>query len=118
MLKDVKYSIKEKNEAILEQSAKLAEAYEKLWKINERLEDDVRFNSERIANQRRRLIEHIHFNTHKLRGTMASIQGVLLLAQKEDMSKNVNELFEMLQVCVRQLDEIVRDFARQVDEDL
>ena len=35
MLKDVKYSIKEKNEAIMTQSAKLAEAYEKLWKINQ-----------------------------------------------------------------------------------
>jgi len=118
MLKDVKYSIKEKNEAIMTQSAKLAEAYEKLWKINQHLEDDVRFNTDKLRNQRSRLREHIHFNTHKLRGTMASLQGLLLLAQREDVSKNVSELFEMLHVCVRQLDEIVGDFTRQLDEDL
>ena len=118
MLKDVKYSIKEKNEAIMTQSAKLAEAYEKLWQINQHLEDDVRLNTDKLRNQRGRLREHIHFNTHKLRGTMASIQGLLLLAQREEMSKNVSELFQMLHVCIGQLDEIVRDFTRQLDDDL
>ena len=118
MLKEVNHSIKEKNDAIITQSAKLAEAYEKLWKINQHLEDDVRFNTDRAMNQRSRLREHIHFNTHKLRGTMASMQGLLLLAQREGMSKNVSELFEMLKVCIRQLDEIVGDLTRQLDDDL
>ena len=117
MLKEVNYSIKEKNEAIISQSAKLAEAYEKLWKINQRLEDDVRFNTDKVMNQRGRLRDHIHFNTHKLRGIMASIQGLLLLAQREEMNKNVIELFDMLKVCVRQLDDIVSDFVRQLDEE-
>jgi hypothetical protein len=118
MLKEVNHSIKEKNEAIISQSAKLADAYEKLWKINQRLEDDVRLNTDKVINQRGRLREHIHFNTHKLRGTMASMQGLLLLAQREGMSKNVSELFEMLHVCIRQLDEIVSNLTRQLDEDL
>ena len=117
ILEDVKHSIREKNEAILDQSAKLAEAYENLWKINQRLEDDVRDNSDKIRNQRSRLLEHIHFNTHKLRGTIASIQGLLLLARSEDLNSNVNELFEMLQVCVRQLDEITRDLTQQLHDD-
>ena len=49
---------------------------------------------------------------------MASIQGLLLLAQREEMSKNVSELLEMLHVCIDQLDEIVRDFTQQLDDDL
>ena len=118
MLKEVNHSIKEKNEAIISQSAKLADAYENLWKINQRLEEEVRFNSDKIKNQRGRLREHIHFNTHKLRGTMASMQGLLLLAQREGMSKNVSELFEMLHVCIRQLDEIVGNLTQQLDDDL
>jgi gas vesicle protein len=118
MLKEVNHSIKEKNEAILSQSTKLAEAYENLWKINQRLEDEVRFNTDKVKNQRGRLREHIHFNTHKLRGTMASMQGLLLLAQREGMSKNVSELFEMLHVCIRQLDEIVGNLTQQLDDDL
>ena len=118
MLKEVNHSIKEKNEAIISQSAKLAEAYENLWKINQRLEEEVRFNSDKIKNQRGRLREHIHFNTHKLRGTMASMQGLLLLAQREGMSKNVSELFEMLHVCIRQLDEIVGNLTQQLDDDV
>jgi signal transduction histidine kinase len=118
MLNDVNYSIKEKNAAILEQSAKLAEAYENLWKVNKNLEEQVHLRTERIRHQHTKLIEYAHFNTHKLRGPLASILGLLLLAQTEESSANIKEIFEMIHKATRELDKIVRDFTQRLDEDL
>jgi len=118
MLNDVNYSIKEKNEAILDQSAKLAEAYQNLWKVNQRLEEEVHLRTERIRYQHTKLIEYAHFNTHKLRGPLASILGLLLLAQKEESSNNIREIFEMIHTCTLELDKIVRDFTQRLDDDL
>jgi len=118
MLNDVNYSIKEKNEAIMEQSAKLAEAYENLWKVNKNLEEEVHLRTERIRHQHSKLVEYTHFNTLKLRGPLASILGLLLLAKNEESSKNIKEIFEMIRKATQELDGIVRDFTQRLDEDL
>ena len=118
LLNDVNYSIKEKNEAISAQSAKLAEAYENLWKVNKNLEEQVHMRTERIRYQHAKLREYAHFNTHKLRGPLASILGLLLLAQTEESSGNIKEIFEMIRKATQELDKIVRDFTQRLDEDI
>ena len=57
-----------------------------------------------LTMHQRKLVEYTHFYTHKLRGTLASMLGLLLLAEKEEMSESLNDLFEMMQVCTRQLE--------------
>ena len=118
MLTDVNDSIKEKNEAISQQSAKLAEAYENLWKVNQRLEEEEHVRAERIRHQHAKLVEQIHFIAHKLSGPLARILGLLHLAQKEEISKNVNDLLEMTHASALELDKIMRDFAHRLDDDL
>jgi signal transduction histidine kinase len=118
MLNDVNDSIKEKNEATSQQSAKLAEAYENLWKINQRLEEEEHVRTERIRHKNEKLIEHIHFATHKLRGPLARILGLLHLAQKEEISKNVDDLLEMTHRSALELDKIMRDLTQRMDDDL
>ena len=117
ILNDVNRSISEKNQAITEQAAKLSDAYENLWKVNHRLEEEVRLRTDKITIHQQKLIEHIRFYTHKLRGTMASMMGVLLLVQNEDMSKSLDELIDLMNACVRQMDEIIREFVHRVEED-
>lgn len=118
MLNAVNNSISEKNQAITEQAAKLSEAYESLWKINQRLEEEVQLRTNKIRLQHKKLIEYTHFNTHKIRGPLASILGLLVLAQKEDKSKSLDELLEMINLCARELDDIVRDFTQKLNDDL
>ena len=118
MLNDVNYSIKEKNEAIVQQSARLAEAYENLWKVNRNLEEQVQLRTERIRHQHKKLVEYTHFNNHKLRGPVASILGLLLLAEKEESSENIKEIFEMIHKATQELDRIVQDFTQRLEEDL
>ncbi|HEX6890567.1 MAG TPA: histidine kinase dimerization/phospho-acceptor domain-containing protein [Chryseolinea sp.] len=117
LLNDVNYSIKEKNEAIVAQSAKLAEAYENLWKVNQRLEEEVHLRTERIRHQHAKLIEYTHFNTHKLRGPLARILGLLHLTKKVDTSKEMKDLLEMMHASAHELDKIVRDFTHRLDDD-
>jgi sensor histidine kinase YesM len=117
MLNEVNNSISEKNHAISEQAAKLAEAYENLWKINQRLEQEVVLRTERVRVQHNKLVERAHFNMHKLRGSLSSILGLLYLIQKEEKSQSLGDLLDLVHVCTRELDEIVRDFTQQLNND-
>lgn len=116
ILTDVNRSISEKNRTMTEQAARLSDAYENLWKINQRLEEEVRLRADNNTIHQQKLHEYIHFYIHKLRGTMASMMGLLLLAQNEEMSKNLMELIDLMNAAVRQLDEILREFIRRTDE--
>jgi len=100
------------------QAAKLTEAYENLWRINQRVEEEVRLRTHNLTMHQRKLVEYTNFYSHKLRGTLASMLGLLLLAEKEEMSGSLNDLFEMMQVCTRQLEKIISDFTQKLDEGL
>jgi hypothetical protein len=111
ILNDTNNSISEKNQAISEQAAKLSEAFENLWTINQRLDEEVLLRTDSITRQHREMIKSIHFYTHKLRGTLSSMMGLVLLAKEEDKSQQLHELLELMNVCIRQLDESVRELG-------
>ena len=118
LLNDVNQSILEKNQAISEQAARLEEAYENLWKLNERLQEEVYLRTDKVTIQHRQLVEYIQFYTHKMRGTLASMTGLLMLARNEEMSQSLNELLELMNTCVHQLDKIVSDFTQKIHDGL
>src|SRR5574339_481400 len=104
LLNEVNRSILEKNQAISEQAARLEEAYENLWKLDQRLQEDVYVRTEKVTIQHRQLVEYIQFYTHKMRGTLASMTGLLLLAQNEEMSQSLEELLKLMNTCTHQLE--------------
>ncbi len=112
------HSISEKNRALTDQAARLEEAYENLWKVNERLQEEVYLRTDKVTIQHRQLVEYIQFYTHKMRGTLASMTGLLLLARDEEMSQSLNELLELMNKCIHQLDEVVRDFKQKIHDGL
>ena len=118
LLNEVNRSILEKNQAISEQAARLEEAYENLWKLDQRLQEDVYVRTEKVTIQHRQLVEYIQFYTHKMRGTLASMTGLLLLAQNEEMSQSLEELLKLMNTCTHQLEEIVGDFTQKVHDNL
>lgn len=118
LLNEVNQSLAEKNKAISQQAASLEEAYENLWKISQRLEKSVGGHSVAIAIQHRKLVESFYFHTHKLRGHLANMMGLLQLAQTEDKSANLDKLLELMTECTRRFDETLRDFTRHLQDDL
>jgi hypothetical protein len=117
-LDEINRSISKKDQAISEQAAQLAEAYEKLRKINERLEDEVRLRTDKLTIQHAKALEYAHHFTHKLRGTLASMVGLLQLAENEEMSQSLSELLVLMNICTHQLDEVLHDFTRKFHDDL
>ena len=97
-------------------AAVLEEAYENLRKINQKLEEKAHLDTDQVTFRHRKLLEYIKSSIHKIRGTLASLAGLLLLAQNEEMSKNLNELIQMMKSCIRQSDEIVRDFSEKLED--
>lgn len=117
-LNDLNFSISEKNEEITQQANQLARAYENMWKTNQRLEEEVNLRTEKIRLQSKKLIEYTNFNSHKLRGPIASFLGLLALIQTEEMSDNVKEMLQMLNTSANELDGIVREFTQDLDSEL
>ena len=118
LLDAVNRSLSEKNQVISEHTAQLEEAYENLWKINQQLQEDIYLKTDKVTIQHRQLVEYIQSYTHKMRGTLASMTGLLLLARNEEMSQSLDELLELMNTCTRQLEEIVRDFTQKVHDGL
>jgi len=117
-LNELNFSVSEKNEEITRQANKLAEAYENMWKINQRLEEEVNLRTEKIRLQNKKLIEYTNFNSHKIRGPLASILGLLSLMQAEEMSDASKEMLQMLNTLSNELDLIVREFTQRLDSEL
>jgi len=118
ILDDVNRSTSKKDQAISEKLAQLAEAYENILKVNQRLEEEVHLRADDQTNQHAKALEHIRFYSHKLRGTLASMVGLLQLAQTEEMSQSLKELIEMMNTCIRRMDQILHEFTRQLEDDI
>ena len=125
ILDDVNRSTSKKDQAISEKLAELAAAYEnilkinqRLEKINQRLEEEVHLRADNLTNQHAKALEHVRFYSHKLRGTLASMMGLLQLAQTEEMSQSLKELLEMMNTCTRRMDQILHEFTRQLEDDI
>ena len=92
--------------------------HENILKINQRLEKDIHVHTDRLTVQHAKVLEHTRFYSHKLRGTLASMVGLLQLAQTEEMSQNLKELIEMMNTCTRRMDEVLHEFTRQMEDDI
>lgn len=118
LLNHVNQSLAEKNKAITEQAARLEEAYENMWKISQRLEKEGNKHSGDEQIQHQKFVESFYYHTHKLRGILASMMGILQLIHTEYKSENLNELVDLMDECARKFDQALREFTRQMEEDL
>lgn len=117
-LNELNVAISEKNAEITRQAQKLAEAYEKIRQTNQRLEEEVFERTAKIQLQSKKIIEYTHFNSHKLRGPLARILGLVMLMDRESMNDELRELLSKLNISAQELDEIVREFTIKLDSEL
>ena len=117
-LNNIEVSMSVKHEEIRRQANKLAEAYANIWKTNQHLKEEVNLCTEKILVLNKKLIEYSTFNSHKLRGPVASFLGLISLIQTEEINDSVKEMLQMLNTSANELDSIVQEFTRRLDSEL
>jgi len=109
------FSILHLNNEIEAQAEELRQANEEVNSINENLEKIIQKRTEVIRNQNTRLREFAFMNAHKIRGPVASILGIMnLLADTRNAHLN-HDLLQHLDICTRNLDQVIREVTRQLE---
>jgi tetratricopeptide (TPR) repeat protein/cell division protein FtsB len=112
----VNSSLKKLNAQIVLQREELKVANEEISSINENLENLVKQRSDHIESQKRQLTEYAFFNSHKVRGPLTSILGIInLMKMNPDLIKSDN-LIEKLEEASHKMDTTIREINVILDD--
>jgi len=89
---------------------------EEIKSINENLEALVKERTRELERKNKVLEEYAFINSHKLRGPVARILGLLKLFSNEKFSKDGEELFGHLNKTTIEMDVIVRDITKTIEK--
>jgi signal transduction histidine kinase len=109
-------NLETKNEEINSKTIELERLNKKLDRINKTLEYKVQRRSALLLDQTRKMEEYAFMNSHKLRGPIASLLGLINLLDKDYLSteEKVN-VFSSFKSEVVNIDKIVRDINRVIE---
>lgn len=121
-LKKLTESIAEQRDVIVVQKLRIEEQHELLMQSKEELEEKVKertleleeANRELVRNNTR-LLQFSYSISHNLRGPLATIMGLLNLADVSILNKEQLELYQRLVATTHDLDAIIRDLMIIVD---
>lgn len=116
-LKLLNRSISEKNEEIMAQSEELIVANEAIKSINDDLEREVNHRTEKIKEQNEKLIEYAYFNAHKVRGPLARILGLVMLAELETSPEGLRDLQEKINFSAKELDDVIMEINQKLENE-
>jgi tetratricopeptide (TPR) repeat protein len=85
-------------------------------KLNENLETRVQERTEEIRFQNQKLVEYAFFTAHEVRGPLARILGLVDLVKVKELNHEREEIMSRLQVAANELDEIIRQVNRKLEE--
>lgn len=106
------------NEKIEKQAQDLQQSYEEISGLNDNLEALVKQRTAVIESQNQRLREFVFFNSHKIRGPLASLLGLVSLLRQEPLStENSKQLIAYLEESAIKLDDVVREVGQQLDNE-
>jgi tetratricopeptide (TPR) repeat protein len=103
------------NNEIEAQAEELRQANEEVNSINDNLEKIIQRRTEVIQNQNNRLREFAFMNAHKIRGPVASMLGIMILLKDSRNTHLTEELLQHLYTCTRNLDEVIHEVTRQLE---
>jgi tetratricopeptide (TPR) repeat protein len=84
---------------------------------NENLEKIVSERTQVIREQNERLLEFVYLNSHKIRGPIATLLGLVHLMQNEKNSHLHDELVQYVCSSAKELDCMVRDVNRELEKE-
>ncbi|SKC54911.1 hypothetical protein [Ohtaekwangia koreensis] len=111
------------NEQLEQTSIEISAQNEVIATYNKRLEVLVEERTKDIQILNRKLIEYAFFNSHKVRGPLARILGLVYLMKRATVSSQDNydhELVEhinMMDVCATELDDVIKTITKLLDEE-
>jgi signal transduction histidine kinase len=113
-ISNVNKELKDKNEEILTQNEKITQQREEIKSSHDRLEMQIQERTRKIALLNEKLLEFAFFNSHKIRGPLARILGLvnitnLLKIERADDLVTVKDYLGKIDASAKQLDEIVRE---------
>jgi tetratricopeptide (TPR) repeat protein len=109
--------IQKQKEAIESQTDELKNLNDQLQDLNRSLETKIAERTERLTWQNQKLAEYAYANAHQLRAPVVSILGLVNLIKRIDLGENDRVLIDKLQICGKDLDQITRLIARNLEED-
>src|SRR5688572_2543909 len=116
-LQQVNREIQNKNEELRASEEELQASSEELKQINENLNNLVKFRTDTILEQNKKIINHAFINAHKVRSPLARILGLVNLMRYESNNDGNNEeLLKRLGHSARELDEILSEVRANLDE--
>lgn len=102
-----------KQELIVKHSEELEAKNLEIEKTNSNLEALVQLRTQMIMEKNRLLMEYAYFNSHRVRGPLARILGLLVVMDLEQHVNN-SDYIEMLRHAGKELDEAIRHINAQI----
>ncbi len=99
------------------QAEELLSQQEEIKVINEALEQKVKARTAILERQRNQLKEYAFANSHKVRGPLARMLGLVYLIQREgtDIPENIKQYLEMLAESSEEMDNIIKSLNRLLE---
>lgn len=117
LLREKTTEIQVQKEEIEHQTAELKDLNDQLQDLNRSLESKIEDRTQRLTWQNQKLAEYAYANAHQLRAPVVSILGLLHLIKRIDLPEHDKVLIDKLQICGKDLDQITRMIARNLEED-
>lgn len=106
----------QKNE-LEHQAEELRNANEEITRINENLEQIVNARTAEVKEQNKKIVEYVYYNSHKVRGPLARILGLVDLFQRNGIStEEIQDKLSELKKEAVELDAMVRQMNRSLEK--
>ena len=96
----------EKSAEIEAQNEELVQSQDKLFELNQYLEQTVQDRTKRISEQNERIVKYTYVNAHHVRGPIARVLGLVQLA-KIDPAVDLKFLIEKIETEAEEIDSII-----------
>ncbi len=111
------HKIEAQNEEIKCQSEELKSLNEQLSEMNTILEMRVKQRTQQLEEQNKQLEEYAFINSHKLRGPLSSILGLVYLFEKQMVTSiEYSDTLEKLKKASIDLDSVINNINRVLDQ--
>lgn len=112
-LTQLNLEVNEKQKEIMAQSEELRQANEEIKAMNENLENIVAQRTAEIKAQNKKIIEYAAFNSHKFRGPLSRILGLVALYREDHIDDNeLSYILDQIHVAGKELDDAIRAISK------
>ena len=113
--RELEQLVKERTIVLEEQNVEIQKQKEEIRKMYENLEVLVQKRTFQLEERNSKIKEYSFSNSHLVRGPLARILGLINIMKIEN---NISlDLFQMIEMNAKELDEVVREMNRILDED-